>query len=127
MTRPNGNLWKMSAISEVNNFLSRKALIPMKRSTVKSKDRKLVPVKLVFKSKEEVGSLIRPKLRNILKGYMQVPGVYFTESFYPVAPDTSIGILIGLNLYYVYDGWIAELCDVEAALLHPNMEVEMCY
>ena len=35
MTRPNVYLWKMSAISEVNNFLSIKAWIPMKRSVVK--------------------------------------------------------------------------------------------
>ena len=27
MTRPNGYLWKMSEISEVNNFLSKKAWI----------------------------------------------------------------------------------------------------
>ena len=35
MTRPNGHLWKMSAISEVRNFLSRKACILTKRSAVK--------------------------------------------------------------------------------------------
>ena len=35
MTRPNGNLWNMSAISEVNNFLSRKACILTKISAVK--------------------------------------------------------------------------------------------
>ena len=56
---------------------------------------------------------------------MQVPGVDFTESFYPVASDTSTMILIGLTLYYEYYGWITELCDVEAAFQNPKMEVEM--
>ena len=84
MTRPNGNLWKMSAISEVNNFLSRKAWIPTKRIVVKSKGRKPVPVKWVFKSKEEAGGLIRLKSRNLVGVYMQVLGVDFTESFSPV-------------------------------------------
>ena len=44
-TSPNGHVCKMSAISEVNNFLSRKAWIPTKRSAAKAKYRKSVPVK----------------------------------------------------------------------------------
>ena len=84
----------MSAISEVNNFLSRKAWIPMKRSVVKAKGRKPVPVKWVFKSNEEAEGLISMKSRNVVKGYMQVTGVDFKESFYPVASDTSTRILI---------------------------------
>ena len=51
MMRPNGNLCKISAISEVNNFLSRNSWIPTKRSVVKTKGRNPVPVKWVFKSK----------------------------------------------------------------------------
>ena len=39
--------------------------------------------------------------------------------------DTSTGILIVLTLYYEDDGWIAELCDVEAEFIHPNTEVDM--
>ena len=30
-----------------------------------------------------------------------------------------------MTLYYEYDGWILELCDVGAEFLHPSMEVEM--
>ena len=65
-----------------------------------SNDWNTVPVKWVLKSKEEADGLICLKSRNIVKGYMQVPGVDFTESFYPVALDTSTRILIGLTLYY---------------------------
>ena len=88
MMSPNGHLWRISAISEVKTFLSRKSWIPTKRSVVKDKSRKPVPVKWVFKSKEEADGLIRLKLRNVVKGYMQVLGVAFTESFSPVASDT---------------------------------------
>ena len=56
---------------------------------------------------------------------MKFPGVDFTESFYLVTSDTSTKILIGLTLYYEDDGYTANLCDVEAAFLHPNMEVEI--
>ena len=68
MTRSNGHLWKMSAISEVNNFLSKKAWIPTKRSVVKSKGRNTVPVKWVFKIKEEADGLIRLNSRNVFRG-----------------------------------------------------------
>ena len=68
--RPNEYLWKMSAISEVNNFLSIKAWIPTKRSVVKSKIREPIPVKWVFKSKEKADGLIRLKSINLVKGYM---------------------------------------------------------
>ena len=63
----------MSAISEVNNFLTRKAWIPTKISVVKAKGRNLVTVKWVLNSKEEAESLILLKYRNVFKGYMQVP------------------------------------------------------
>ena len=56
---------------------------------------------------------------------MQDHVVDFTESFSPVALDTSTRVLIGLTLYYEDDGWIAGLCDVEAEFIHPNMEVDM--
>ena len=42
----------------------------MKRSVVKAKVRTIVPVKWVFKSKEEHEGLIRQKSGNIVKGYM---------------------------------------------------------
>ena len=78
ITRPNGHLWKIYAISELTNFLSRKAWIPTKRSVIKSKGRKPITVKCVFNSKEEAGGLIRRKSRNVVKGYMQVRGFDLT-------------------------------------------------
>ena len=70
---------KMSAISEVKKLISRKAWILTKRSVVKYKGRKPVPVKWVFKGKEDADGLIRIKPRNIIKGYVQSPGVDSTE------------------------------------------------
>ena len=70
----------MSAIYEVNNFLSRKAWITIKRNTVKSKGIKPLHVKWVFKSKEYTEGLISFKSINIVKGYMQVPEIDYTES-----------------------------------------------
>ena len=76
---------------------------------------------MVFNSKEEADGLINLRSINVVKGYMQFPGVDFTDSFYPAESYTSTRILIGLTLYSEGDGWIAELCDVEAEFLNPNM------
>ena len=81
MTIPNGHLWKVSAISEVIHFLSRKAWIPINSSKVKSKGRNTVPVKWVLNGKEETDGLISLKSVNVVKGYIQVPEVDYTESF----------------------------------------------
>ena len=56
---------------------------------------------------------------------MQAPGVDYTDSLSPVATDTSTIILIGLTLYNKDEGWVAELCDVEAGFPHPGMPVEI--
>ena len=51
--RPIGYLWKMSAVSEINNIISIKNLIPIKITTVKSKGRKIITILWAFKSKTE--------------------------------------------------------------------------
>ena len=102
----------MSTISEVNNFLLRKAFIPMKRSIVKEKVKKPLPVKWVFNIKEEPDGSICLKLTNFVNGYMKIPVVVFTELFWLVASDTSKTILIELTLYHGEYGWVAELHDV---------------
>ena len=115
----------MSEISEVNNFLSRKAWVPINRSFMKAKGRKPVPSKRVFNSKEDPDVLIHLKSINVFKGYLQVLGVDFTDLFSPAASDTSTSILIVLTLYHEENGWVSEIFDAEAAFLYPNMEVEM--
>ena len=65
-------------------FLSRKVWFLTKRSNVKDKVREPVTVKWLFKSKEEAAGLINLKSANVVKGYTQVPGFYFTGLFSPV-------------------------------------------
>ena len=48
MKRPNIHLWKMSDISEVQNFLSRKTGITIKIIILKAQGRNPVPIKWVL-------------------------------------------------------------------------------
>ena len=61
----------MSAISEANIFLPIKAWITKRRSVIKLKETKTLPVKWVFKRKGEPCVLINLKLINVVNGYMQ--------------------------------------------------------
>ena len=103
----------------------RKAWIPINIITVKSKGRNPVPVKCLFMSKEDPDRSIRLNSRSIVKGYMQVPGVKFTESFFPVATDTSTRILIGITLFHKEKGWVVKIYDAESAFLYPDMAVDI--
>ena len=64
---------EMAVIYEVKRFLKIKAWIMFKKSRVKEKGIKKVPVKWVFISKEETDGLIRLKSRNVVNGVHTSP------------------------------------------------------
>jgi Reverse transcriptase (RNA-dependent DNA polymerase) len=61
--------------------------------------RKPITTKWVFKKKAQQDGSIRYRARCVARGFMQIPGVDFTESFAPMASDTSIKLVIGIYLY----------------------------
>ena len=93
-------LWRKSAIAEVNNFLKRKSWKFIPKTVALSQGRKLIGVKWVFKIKDEADFSKRYKTRAVTKGYMQIPGVDYTEIFSPVAQASTIRVVLGMALYY---------------------------
>jgi transposase InsO family protein len=77
----------------------------------------------IFTHKVEQDKSIRYKARLVVKGYDQIPGVDFTESFSPVANDTAIRTMLAVSLYH--DDWVIEALDVEAAFLNADIEEEV--
>ena len=75
---------------------------------------------MVFKKKHEPDYSIRYKTRVVTKGYMQIPGVDFTEKFSPVAQPTSVRIVLVMVLWLY---WNCELIDIEAAFLEGRLKV----
>lgn len=123
--------WAKAIVSEINNFLKRKAWKFVPKSIAWSKGRRLIPTKHVFKKKIELDSttgkeFIRFKDRIVTLGFMQIPGVDYTESFSPVVTDSGLKTLFANVLFYWDDGWICVSYDVEAAFLEPQMhDLEM--
>ena len=85
----------------------------------------IVPSKWVFKKKLEQDSSIRFKSRIVSKGYMQVYGIDYKESFSPVASSSSVRMGIALTLYFEDEDWICEVIDIEAAFLEGDIEEPM--
>ena len=127
MSGPESDKWILAVKSEINNFLSRKVWkkVPRLKAMVNGRT-KLMTTKWVFKKKIEQDGSIRYKARCVSRGFMQIPGVDYTESFSPVSSDTAIRVTIGIFLYF-YDeqpqeDWILEVFDVEAAFLNADID-----
>jgi hypothetical protein len=119
--------WIKAARREINNFMKRGAWKKVKRSNL-PKGKRPLKVKWVFKIKENETGEQRYKGRIVIKGYTEIPGVDYTESFAPVATTSSIDMIIASGLYREEtEGWEIETLDIEAAFLEsdmdPNMEV----
>jgi hypothetical protein len=117
-----GEKWKPSMGKEVMNFLNRKAWTKITREEIDKSGKKILKVKWVFKMKDEQDGSIRYKSRIVTKGYLQIPGVDYTESFAPVATDTTIRLLLAIALYKQREDWTVECLDIEAAFLEGDID-----
>jgi Reverse transcriptase (RNA-dependent DNA polymerase) len=82
--------------------------------------------KWIFKEKIYPDGTNKYKARCVSRGFMQIPGVDYTESFEPVASDSGIRIVIGIFLFFLHmfpqDEWVLETFDVEVAFLNALMK-----
>ncbi|KAI2491667.1 hypothetical protein MHU86_22875 [Fragilaria crotonensis] len=108
--------WIPSAKSEINNCITRR----MEEIQGQVEWTKPIPVKWIFKIKEEQDGTLRYKSRIVLKGYVMVPGWTITESFSPVATDTTVR----LDYYRAVQARrrLIEMIDIEAAFLNAELE-----
>ena len=118
MNGPERDLWMPAIKSEIANFYKREVWKRVPKSQLKG--RRTLGTRWVFKKKNEQNGSVRYKARLVVKGYVQIPGVDFTDSFAPVATGTSVRVLFAIALYY--KDWTIEVIDVKAAFLEANLE-----
>jgi len=91
---------------------------------------KAIPMKPVFKIKNELDGSEQYKARIVTKGFLMIPGVDYTELFLPVTMEVGVQCVIGISLYFINEDiaqnvpaehrWILELYDIEVAFLNEN-------
>jgi hypothetical protein len=110
--------WVLAMQEELNNFTRNEVwhLVPRPNQNV-------VGTKLVFRNKQdEHGVVTRNKARLGAKGYSQVEGLDFDETYAPVAKLESIHILLA---YAAYHGFKLYQIDVKSAFLNGPIKEEV--
>lgn len=89
----------------------------------KPKDRKIIGLKWVFKTKlNPDNSINKYKARLVVKGYEQIFGVDYSETFAPVARLETIRLLLAIS---AQKGWKVFHLDVKSAFLNGELQEEI--
>jgi hypothetical protein len=84
------------------------------------KGRKLVRCKWVYRTKyASDGSVERHKAQLVAKGFSQVEGIDYNETFSPVAKMNSICLVLSLAASHK---WEVHQMDVKSAFLHGDLQ-----
>lgn len=87
------------------------------------KDKNVIGTKWVFRNKlNEDGQVVRNKARLVCKGYAQIEGLDFEETFAPVARLESIRMFLSLAVHLKFKVY---QMDVKSAFLNGNLEEEV--
>ena len=105
---------------KLNNCKIRKVYKIVARKLVPG-GKKILNTRWVYRVKTTEDGKVKYRSRVVVKGYDQIPGVDFTESFAPTANDTTTKTLIVIALSYSADGWIIGCIDIETAFLEADL------
>jgi hypothetical protein len=85
--------------------------------------KKAIDLKFVFRKKTDAqGNVVQHKARLVARGFTQVPGQDFGETFAPVGKFTTGRVLLGLAAVH---GWHVHQMDVVTAFLNGRLEEEI--
>jgi len=118
----NDPLWQQSLDDELENFLKQDAWEFISRKELPD-NRKTLHCRWIFKMKTN-GS---KKSRSVIKGYEQIPGVDYVESFSPLATNTTIKVTVAMTMeqMVIHNDWVIEMVDVEAAFLNAPVDTDV--
>ena len=84
---------------------------------------KPIGLKWVFKVKrDEHSAIVKHKAPLVAKGYVQRPGIDFTEVFAPVARLESVRVLLAVA---AHEGWEVHHMDVKSTFLNGELQEEV--
>jgi len=93
--------WKEALTNKNLNFLKHDTCKRVPMSQVLSEGWKAIPMKPMFKIKDEQDGSEQYKARITTKSFLMIPGVDYTESFSPVTMEVGVQCIIGISLYFI--------------------------
>jgi hypothetical protein len=111
--------WESAMQEEYNSLLENQTwdLVPLPSG------RKLIICRWVYKTKSAVdGQISRYKARLVTKGFQQVHGIDYDETFTPVAKMDSIRLALAIM---ATKGWEVHQMDMKNAFLHSDLSEEI--
>lgn len=119
MSRPDADMWKAACTEELLAF----AKAELYDEVEKPHDRKVVGCKWVFNVKHGPdGTIEWYKARLIAKGFTQVEGIHYSETFAPVSKFASICTLLALAAVFNLK---VDQMDIKSAFLNGNLSEEI--
>ena len=84
-----------------------------------SEGKEAIGLKWIYKSKlNSNGSWQRNKAQLVAKGYAQIPGIDFTETYALVARFDTVRIILA---FAAYNGWIVHQLDIKSTFLNGEL------
>lgn len=118
LSRPDSDMWKKAMAEEFISFDENEAWDVVDRPENGS----VVDCKWVFKRKSESDGSVRYRARLVARGFTQIPGVDFDETFSPVVRHSILRLLFAISVKY--DLEITHL-DVATAFLNGHLDKEV--
>jgi len=119
LSAPDATHWALSMNTEYSSLVDNNVLL----ETVLPADKQAITVKWVFKRKlNRQGEIEKWKSRLVARGFQQIEGVDFYESYAPVAKHSSYRVLFTIS---ARKAWHVMQMDAVTAFLNSNLEEEV--
>ena len=111
MKSPFAEEWRRAELEEIKSLTDRKVWDLVPRPTHAN----VISCKWVYKTKQDAeGNIIKRKARLVARGFTQIEGIDYEETFAPTAKFVTIRIIISLATSL---DWPMEQADIETAFL----------
>jgi hypothetical protein len=119
---PHSEDWRAAMQEEWASILLNKTFDIPDRPGQSLNGRKPISAKWVFKAKRNPDGTIRHKARLVIRGFEQVAGVDFNETYAPVGKLTTLRYMLCQS---ALRGWQIDHLDVVTAFLNPALDSEV--
>jgi hypothetical protein len=120
---PEKSYWKKAVETEIKQLLLQSTITPVSRTQVLKNNKSLITTRWFFKRKiDKNGNIDRYKARLVARGFQQIYGLDYFETFATGTKPTTLRLLLALSAYHNYE---IEHIDITNAFLHSQLEEEI--